>query len=147
MSKSERDPTLAAIGARVRQRRRELGLTQEALASGAGVSKSFVSEVEGGLTAASGLIYLRLARMMEVQVQWLLTGEVVGELTHQSSVPVPPVLSEVAEEQGWSYRQTLDVAAALSGIVARRTRSGRAWELTREHILRIAAALPDGGDE
>jgi DNA-binding XRE family transcriptional regulator len=74
MVKTERAGTLTGIGARVRLRRRELDLTQESLASKAGVSKSFVSEVEGGQTAAGGLVYLQIADALDVTVEWLLTG-------------------------------------------------------------------------
>ena len=57
MAEEERGRALAEIGARVRHRRRELNLTQEGLGEAAGLSKSFVSEVESGLTSGSGLVY------------------------------------------------------------------------------------------
>jgi transcriptional regulator with XRE-family HTH domain len=141
MADDKRDPVLGPIGERIRQRRRELGLTQEALADAAGLSKSFISEMETGLAAANGLLYLRVAAALDVEVQWLLTGLVPERASRP--VSVPPLLSKIAEEKGWSHKRTLDVAAALGAVVARRTLEGRRWEPTRDEILRIASALPD----
>lgn len=142
MAKAEREAKLGPIGRRVRERREEIDLTQEQLADRASVSKSFISEVENGATAASGLVYLRLAQALDVPVQWVLTGE-SDEPRETGPVTVPPHVSKIADEMGWSHRRTLDVAAAIGAIVARRTHDGRSRELDREAILSIAAAVPD----
>ncbi len=144
MAKAERETKLVPIGRRVRERREEVRLTQEQLAERASVSKSFISEVENGATAASGLVYLRLAQALDVPVQWLLTGE-TEEAREPGPVTVPPLVSKIAEEKGWSHRKALTVAAAMGAIVARRTHDGRTRELDREAILSIAAAVPDEG--
>lgn len=144
MGREDREGALTAIGDRVRTRRRQLEMTQEKLAEEAELSKSFISEVESGQTAANGLVYLRIAQALDVDVQWLLTGEVrAAPRSAAGPVEIPKLLSEVAEEKRWSHRRTLDVAAALQGIVARRTRAGQRWELSRELILKIASALPE----
>lgn len=145
MAKPEKDEQLVHIGARVRERRRELDKTQEELAADAGFSKSFLSEVESGATPASGLIYLRLAQALDVTVQWLLTG--AGEIEEgrpAAPVRIPQIVSELAEENGWTYSEAADIAAALDAIVARRTRAGARWEPTKEYVLRIAHALKGG---
>jgi len=132
----------AAIGRRVKERRDALGMTQDQLATKAELSKSFISEVENGATAASGLVYLRLAEALDVEVQFLLTGKARDEHSHAKRTPVvEPWLSNIADEQGWSHRMTLDVASATSAIIARRTKDGRRHELDRETVLRIAEAL------
>ena len=142
MGNTERELALGAIGTRLRQRRNELEFTQEVLSELADVSKSFVSELEGGQRAASGLVYLRLAEALDVPVQWLLTGEELSAVAREASeVIIPPILSNIAEESGWTHQETMDVAAALRGVVARRTGSGRKWEMTRENILAIAKAI------
>jgi transcriptional regulator with XRE-family HTH domain len=141
MEKDDRGDALAAIGARVRQRRRELDITQEALAAKTELSKSFVSEVEGGQTAASGLKYLKIAEALGVSVEWLLTGELPERsIVRPSDVEIPSFVAEAAEQEGWSYGETLDVAAALQTIVARRSR-GRRWQPSREDLISLAAAL------
>lgn len=141
MEKQDRTAALNEIGARVRQRRRELDLTQEALAERAGLSKSFISEVEGGQASASGLMYMKIARVLDVSVEWLLTGDLPeAQIVRPSDVQIPSFVAELAEEQGWSYGETLDVAAALQTIVARRSR-GRRWQPGRDELLALAAAV------
>lgn len=151
MKTEDRAPALAAIGSRLKQRRRELSITQETLAEKAGLSKSFVSEVEGGQASASGLMYLRLAEALEVSVEWLLTGDTPERpIVRPSDVQIPSFVADVAEEQGWSYGETLDVAAALETYVARRTR-GRRMQPGREELIALAHALrglqPSATDE
>ncbi len=149
MADEERPPQLAEIGERIRQRRRELGLTQEALADNADLSKSFISEMESGDTAASGLVYLRVARALDVTVQWLLTGLVPDDAqsaqTASQLISKMPLVSKVAEEKNWSHKFTLDVTAALGAVVARRSQDGRPWEPNRDDILRVAKALREEG--
>jgi len=141
MKTDERGPALVAIGGRIKQRRRELHITQEALAEKAGLSKSFISEIEGGQASAAGLMYLKLAEALEVSVEWLLTGETPERpIIRPSDVEIPPFVADVAEEQGWSYGETLDVAAALETFVARRTR-GRRVQPSREDLITLAEAL------
>lgn len=137
-----RQEALKEIAVRVRQRRAERGLTQEELAHLAGVSKSFVSEIEAGTRGASGLKYLALAEALEVEVQWLLTGREKPVAQTQPPV-IPPEVSQVAESEGWSHKLTLDVATVLQGLVARRTRGGHAWKPNREYILRVARAIQE----
>jgi len=141
MEKYGRAEALATIGARAKQRRRELDITQEALATRTGLSKSFVSEVEGGQVAASGLMYLKLAEALGVSVEWLLTGELPeSTIVRPSDVEIPAFVAQVAEEEGWSYGETLDVATALQSVVARRTR-GRRWQPSRDDLIALAAAV------
>lgn len=142
MGKIDPDKRLQEIGARIRQRRRELDMTQEQLAKGASVSKSFVSDMESGQTAASGLKYLSLAEALDVEVQWLLTGTALPEPCGKPSpIKIPQELSKLAEEMEWPYSKVLDIAAALDAIVARRTRGGKRWEPSRENILMVEKAL------
>ena len=152
MADEERPLQLAQIAARIRQRRRELGSTQEALAEKATLSKSFVSELESAVAAASGLAYLRVAQALDVTVQWLLTGlEPADAQRAQASISAPehlsrmPLVSKLAEEKNWSHKFTLDVTAALGAVVARRTLDGHRWEPSREDILNVAKALREEG--
>jgi len=129
------------IGGRIKGRRNELGLTQEVLAERAGASKSFVSELEGGHSVASGLVYLKIATALDVNVDWLLTGNLPPTEPQIDLFKRVPLVSEIADELGWSHRKAVDVAEALSRIVARRTRDGKRWVPSREQILAVADAL------
>lgn len=129
------------IGGRIKTRRNELGLTQEVLAERAGTSKSFISELEGGRSVASGLVYLKIASALDVNVDWLLTGNIAVAEQQVDPFKRVPLVSEIADELGWSHRKAVDVAEALSRIVARRTRDGKRWVPSREQILAVAKAL------
>lgn len=146
MDKPEREETLKEIGTRIRSRRNERGLTQESLANMAGVSKSFVSEVEAGQRGASGLKYLAIADALDVEVQWLLRG-IEQPTTPIAAAKIPREVSEVAEARGWTYKETLDVAAQLQALVARRTSGGQAWKPTKEYVLRIHEALREADEK
>ncbi|MGH6950006.1 MAG: helix-turn-helix domain-containing protein [Vitreimonas sp.] len=65
-----------AIGARVRLRRIERGLSQEALAADAGLSVHQVRKCEGGKARITGAHLIRLAEPLQVSAGWLLEGEV-----------------------------------------------------------------------
>jgi DNA-binding XRE family transcriptional regulator len=131
------------IGLRIKARRQELGWTQEQLAEHAGASKSFISELEGGRSIAGGFVYLKIAKALDVNVHWLLTGNSPLDDSQVDPFQRVPLVSEIADEMGWSHREALEVAEALSRVVARRTRGGRRWVPTREQVLAIAQALSE----
>lgn len=71
------DPTNLdrAIGARVRLRRIERGLTQEALAADAGLTAQQVRKCERGEVRITGSHLIKLAGPLDVSAGWLLEGE------------------------------------------------------------------------
>jgi SOS-response transcriptional repressor LexA len=66
---------MGTIGQRIRQSRKEAGLTQEALAGKCGVSRAAVAQWEGDVTKPS-LDHLQEAAVtLDVWLPWLTTGE------------------------------------------------------------------------
>lgn len=63
-----------AMGKRLRDRRNEIGLTQEALAESAGISMSFVGHIERGEKQASVDTVVALAQCLNVSLDFLLMG-------------------------------------------------------------------------
>lgn len=68
------------IGGRVKQRRRELGMSQGDLAAklqieGVDVVQKSVSRIETGNRIVTDYEVLSLAKVLKVDVMWLLTGE------------------------------------------------------------------------
>lgn len=136
------------IARRIKERRKELGLTQEVVAVQAGLSKSFMSELEAGESIANGLIYLRIAKVLGVGIQWLLAGETPATMEAPlDPLREVPLVSVLADRHGWTHRKALDVANALSRVVARRSAPGRRWEPTPEFVLKLAEVLESGDDE
>jgi transcriptional regulator with XRE-family HTH domain len=69
-----RSDALQDLGARVRERRRELGLSQEALGDVSGLHWTFVGQVERGRRNISLHNLLRLAQALEVDPGELVKG-------------------------------------------------------------------------
>jgi len=61
----ERDERLYALGQAIVARRRELGMSQEALADASGVNRSHMGEVERGKRNITTLNVLRLANALD----------------------------------------------------------------------------------
>jgi len=146
MNDESKQKQQAEIGRRVRSRRRELELTQDALRVEAGLSKSFLSEIESGKRAASGINYLQLAEALDVDVGWLLTGDeatVAASVSADEPPVIHPKLAILAEERGWSYARTAEAASMLNAVCARRTRGGVAWSPSDDYLLRLAKMIED----
>lgn len=86
------------IAARLKERRVELRLTQEEVARRAEVSKSFMSELETGITTGNGLIYVRLAIVLECTVQYLLTGQEPPESLTVLAARAVGLLEDIRDE-------------------------------------------------
>jgi len=69
---------LADLGNRVRERRREIHLSQEALAEKAGISPNTVSRIEGGQMAMSVGIFQRIVKVLGMDAN-LLLGHTAAE--------------------------------------------------------------------
>lgn len=67
---------LRKIGTTIRHHRRQLGLSQEALAERAGITQTYVSEIEAGSRNASILLILSISRALG-----LTPAELLGEFT------------------------------------------------------------------
>jgi len=77
MSRKPKDDTIDrnAIGARIRQLRKELGMTQEQLAEKLGVQRPMVVKLEQGkFTDISLRVLIGLSKISKRSVDWLLTA-------------------------------------------------------------------------
>jgi transcriptional regulator with XRE-family HTH domain len=66
------DPSLVALGAGIRLRRKELGLSQEALALATDLDRSYVGGVERGEHNLSFVSLCKLCESLEISVSVLL---------------------------------------------------------------------------
>ncbi len=120
------------IGARIRDRRREQGLTQSALAAAAGISASYLNLIEHDKRAIGGALLRRIAEILEIDVGHLsgsddarLAQDLV-ELARSfgsATLPEDSALGFVARFPDWArafvhlhrrYRESADAALALS---------------------------------
>lgn len=68
------DPWLDILGKRIRSRRRELGLSQEALAHEANLDRSYVGRIERGEHNLTFAALVKLCRAMQCDVATLTQG-------------------------------------------------------------------------
>ena len=113
-------PQLDTVGQRINYIRNELGLTLEALADRSGLSKSFIWGVEQDRSGISGRRLLQVADALNASVEYLLRGGSAPKEYEPPSIEVPRSLSELAEEEGLTYRQTMTLLEVERSIVARR---------------------------
>jgi transcriptional regulator with XRE-family HTH domain len=57
---------LKMFGSKVRELRKERGMSQEALADAANVNRSYLSEIEQGIVSPTIVVVLRLAKAFDV---------------------------------------------------------------------------------
>lgn len=70
---------MVEVGLRIIERRKRLGLTQEALAEKADVTTQFVSYAESGKRAMRPENLLKMANALGVSADYLLTGEIIDK--------------------------------------------------------------------
>ena len=76
---SDNELCLQEIGKRIMDRRKKLGLTQEALAEKREVTTQFVSYAESGKRAMRPENLLKISSALEVSADYLLTGEIIDK--------------------------------------------------------------------
>lgn len=93
------------IGERIRRRRTRLGLTQEELAAAIGCSYQQVQKYESGANRVSAGTLLRIARRLEVPVDWFFLG--FGDHDEDTPDPAPGAASS---------RRTVELVRAFEAI-------------------------------
>lgn len=70
---------LLDVGTRIMNRRKEMGLTQEALAEKSDLTPQFISYAETGQRAMRPENLMKLSKSLGVSTDYLLTGDVVDK--------------------------------------------------------------------
>jgi transcriptional regulator with XRE-family HTH domain len=113
---------MASVGDRIRERRIELGWTQDQLAQKACISKSFLSDLENNKRSVSASNLLDISVELGLSLDYLMTGRGTKSTTSEDEdVRVPAALSRLASEAGLSFRQTLTLLDMQRQIVAHRS--------------------------
>lgn len=134
--------TMDTIGKRIKYLRESKGWTQERLAEEAGVSKSFISDVENDRRNPSAAKLLDIASVLGASLDFIMTGKTEGmaEQDTPQIVEIPRELAAAAEEKGWPYRDMIMVLNAWNSIMARRGRLGRP-EMTKRSWIDLYEKL------
>lgn len=112
----------SSVGERIRHRRTELGLTQDDLSQKAGISKSFLSDVENGKRSIGAETLFDLGRAMAVSLDYLMSGE--GE-EGQEQAQIPTDLATFASAEGLSVRDTITLLKLREQISSSRKGVGK----------------------
>jgi len=75
----DKDLCLEEIGLRICNRRKQLGLTQEALAEKGDVTAQFVSNAELGKRAMRPENLIKISKALDISTDYLLTGDIVDK--------------------------------------------------------------------
>lgn len=119
------DPLDVAIGARVRARRRMLGLSQTALGEELGVTFQQVQKYERGVNRISGSTLIRVARVLGVPA-----GSLLGD--DEAASGEPPA---------WAYLMQPGVAETVEAL------AGLKSPQVRRQIVALARAFADSNNE
>lgn len=141
------DPTKTdaqGMGRRIAELREERGWTQKELSERAGLSVTFLSEVENGRRNISSAKLLRIADELDTTMDYLARGTHGGPRP-RAAIKFPPELSDAAEKQGWSYSQTRALLQTRELILERRSPGGEEVPktFTRQDWIELHRSLFD----
>ncbi len=68
------DINMVSVGDRIKNRRREMQLTQTDIFEMCGIRSGALSRIENGTSVPSVILFYRIAQVLECDMQWLLTG-------------------------------------------------------------------------
>jgi transcriptional regulator with XRE-family HTH domain len=114
-------PKMETVGQRLQFLRTQNALTLDQLAGQSGLSKSFLWEVEHDRTGITGEKLVRVANVLGASLDFILRGQPTPQHYKPEAIEIPGELSQLAEERGLSYRQTLALLEIGSSIIARRS--------------------------
>jgi transcriptional regulator with XRE-family HTH domain len=121
---ARRRSVMSNVGNLIRKRREELQWTQDKLASEAGISKSFLSDVENSKRNVGSDKLLDIARALSLSnlsLAQLMTGEPGGQTEQQPEMQMPASLINFASERGISVKEALMLLRMQNQIIALRS--------------------------
>ncbi len=110
---------MTSVGERIRGRRLELGWTQDVLASKAGISKGFLSDLETDKRNVSADYLLKISGALGVSLDFLMKGGDEKPTAHE--IQIPASLAEFAKQQDLSWTKTVMLHDMARQIVAHRS--------------------------
>jgi len=112
---------MSAVGDRIRERRVELGWTQNELAEKARISSGFLSDLETGKRNVSADNLLSIAQALSVTLDFLMKGD--SSKPKSGEVKIPASLVEFAKQEHLSFPHTLMLLEMRLQIKAHRSNS------------------------
>lgn len=107
----EMEVILKAMGKRIADRRKKMGMTQEALAEAGGLTTQFVSYAESGKRGMRPENLMRIAAALNVSTDYLLTGDI----TEKDLLLLSEKLEKLTAGQVRIVEAVIDECIALFG--------------------------------
>lgn len=86
---------MESFGERVRNRRKEIGITQDQIATKIGISLRFYQMIERGEKSLSLDTLIRLSKALGISIDYLVFGSVAGQLDN----PVAEILNTLPPQR------------------------------------------------
>jgi transcriptional regulator with XRE-family HTH domain len=113
-----RDPLLVAIGARIKQIRADIGMTQKDLGDRAGVSPAYIYMVETGGQNITITVMVRLARALGTSIEELLAGSAERVAPTEASIAnYTRILETLIDLISKARKQDEEVVTKLLGVL------------------------------
>ncbi len=119
----------STIGGRVAFLREKRKWTQKRLAQEAGISITFLSEIENDKRTMGSEVLLNIADALGATLDYIIKGGTSNAPT-QESITVPPELSQAAESEGWTYPRMMTLLDVERSVLARRSKEGQVVQPT-----------------
>lgn len=110
---------MPSIGDRIRERRTQLGWTQDQLAQKANLSKGFLSDLENNKRGVGAETLHSIARALSTGIDELMTG--VQRRKESKETRVPASLSAFASAEALTFRQVMALLDMQRQIIAHRS--------------------------
>ena len=108
------------LGERIKNRRTELGWTQDVLAQRAKISKGFLSDLENNKRNMSADTLLDVAKELGLSLDYLMTGS-DGDPAMDERFDFPPALTDLAKRLNLSFPHMLMLLQMRRQILANRS--------------------------
>ncbi|AUG51739.1 helix-turn-helix domain-containing protein [Thalassospira marina] len=127
----------APIGHRIRGRRKDMGMTQTALAGAAGISASYLNLIEHNRRAIGGGLLLRLAEALQIHPSTLSGSEESRLLSDLGELASDPVFRDTPLDR----REFSSVISAGPGVVNAMLQLYRAYRSTLDDVDMLSERL------
>src|SRR5258706_4608444 len=149
----EDESRMPEIGPRIREARLRQGMSQQQVADEFASSKQLVSHWENARSQLPVSTAIRLAALLEVSVQWLLTGGDPAGATQPPSVPLATAAELLEVGRGSLDPRRLAKRHYTDALCSKRALAFRVWDRAMVprfepgHLVTIdAEVLPEPGD-
>ncbi|MBB4613331.1 helix-turn-helix domain-containing protein [Novosphingobium taihuense] len=129
------------LGPRLKRIRRELGLTQQAMADELGISPSYIALIERNQRPLTADLLLRLARAYKLDMADLASDERDDYARRLADALRDPIFADI----DLPALEVSDVAASFPGVTEALLRLYGAWQREQQALAEQRSALPGPG--